>query len=270
MISGRTTLIAHLGYPTDTFASSSICNPWFDRNGIDAAVIPMSAKSEGYPELFRSLFSLTNLRGALVTMPHKVTTMALVDEVTPAAAIAGATNAVVKREDGSLLADQFDGAGFVRALVRNGFDPNGKRVMIIGTGGVGSAIAASLAGAQVGELGLVNRRSASPEELSIRLQAHHPDLRTSLGSRDPRGFDLVVNATSLGAQVGDPLPLDLRGVESTTFVADVVNKPGLTPFLASARERGCPIQRGSDMLLEMVPAYLAFFGYEGAMTQDFA
>lgn len=268
MIGGRTTLIAHLGYPTDTFASSSICNPWFEKNGIDAAVIPMSAKSEGYPELFRSLFSLTNLRGALVTMPHKVTTMDLVDEISPAAAIAGATNAVVKRENGSLLADQFDGAGFVRALVRKGFDPYGKRVMIVGTGGVGSAIAASLAEAQVGEINLINRRRESAEELSRRLDAYYPGVETGLGSRDPRGFDLIVNATSLGVKAGDPLPLDLHGVHSTTFVADVVNKPGLTPFLTAARESGCTIQVGSDMLFEMVPAYLAFFGYEGATAED--
>lgn len=270
MISGRATLIAHLGYPTDTFASSSLCNPWFDRHGIDAAVIPMSAQAEGYPGLFRSLFSLTNLRGALVTMPHKVTTMELVDDVSPAAAIAGATNAVVKREDGSLLADQFDGAGFVRALARKGFDPAGKRVLIVGTGGVGSAIAASLAGAQVSELSLVNRRSASAEELSRRLETYYPDVDTRLGSRDPRGFDLIVNATSLGVRANDPLPLELDGVDSMTFVADVINKPGLTPFLVSARDRGCDIQVGRDMLLEMVPAYLAFFGYGGATAEDFA
>lgn len=268
MIGGKTTLIAHLGYPTDTFASSSICNPWFERNGFDAAVVPMSARSEGYSELFRSLFSLTNLRGALVTMPHKVSTMQLVDEISPAAAIAGATNAVVRREDGSLVADQFDGAGFVRAIVRKGFDPNDKRVLILGTGGVGSAIAASLAEAQVSEIGLANRSSTSAEELSRRLDAYYPTVKTHLGSREPGDFDLIVNATSLGARVGDPLPLDLDGVESTTFVADVVNKPGLTPFLAAARERGCTIQVGSDMLFEMVPAYLAFFGYEGATAED--
>lgn len=270
MISGRATLIAHLGFPTDTFASSSLCNPWFDRNGHDAAVIPMSARADGYPQLFRSLFTLTNLRGALVTMPHKVTTMDLVDEVSPAAAIAGATNAVVKREDGSLLADQFDGAGFVRALARKGFDPEGRRVMIVGTGGVGSAIAASLAAAQVGELSLTNRRRASAEELSRRLEAHYPAVRTRVGTDGPHGFDLIVNATSLGTHASDPLPLDLHDVTSTTLVADVVNKPGLTPFLASARERGCTVQAGREMLLEMVPAYLAFFGYEGATAADFA
>lgn len=171
MIGGRTTLIAHLGYPTDTFTSPSICNPWFEKNGFDAAVVPMSAKSEGYPELFRALFSLNNLRGALVTMPHKVKTMDLVDEVSPAAAIAGATNAVVKRQDGSLLADQFDGIGFVRAILRKGFDPKGKRVLIIGTGGVGSAIAASLAGP----------RSLRSDSLIVAAQL----LRTSPGVCEP-------------------------------------------------------------------------------------
>ncbi|NQX18308.1 shikimate dehydrogenase [Rathayibacter sp. VKM Ac-2857] len=268
MISGRTTLIAHLGYPTDTFTSPSICNPWFERNGFDAAVIPMSAKAVGYPDLFRSLFTLTNLRGALVTMPHKVTTMDLVDEVSPAAAIAGATNAVVRREDGSLLADQFDGAGFVRALVKKGFVPHGTRVMIIGTGGVGSAIAASLAGARVGEIGLVNRSSASAEALAQRLRHYYPEVATGLGSRDPRGYELIVNATSLGLRAGDPLPVDLDGVDSGTYVADAVNTTALTPFLAAALERGCTIQVGADMLYEMVPAYLAFFGFEGATAEE--
>ncbi|MDF2443476.1 MAG: shikimate dehydrogenase [Subtercola sp.] len=268
MIGGRTTLIAHLGYPTDTFTSPSICNPWFEKNGFDAAVVPMSAKAEGYPGLFRSLFTLTNLRGALVTMPHKVTTMELVDEVSPAAAIAGATNAVVKREDGSLLADQFDGAGFVRAIIQKGFAPHGKRVMIIGTGGVGSAIAASLAAAQIGEIALVNRHSASAEALSERLGAYYPEVKTGLGSKDPHGYDLIVNATSLGTHDGDPLPVDLDGVDAGTYVADAVNKTETTPFLAAARDRGCVIQNGSAMLFEMVPAYLAFFGFDGATVEN--
>jgi shikimate dehydrogenase len=119
MISGTTTLVAHLGYPTHTFKSSLICNPWFEKNGIDAVVVPMGIKAEDYPDFFRSVFTLTNIRGALVTMPHKVTTMGLVDEISPTAAIAGATNAVLRREDGSLLADQFDGAGFVRGMLRS-------------------------------------------------------------------------------------------------------------------------------------------------------
>ena len=112
------------------------------------------SNAEDYPAFFRSVFTLTNIRGALVTMPHKVTTMELVDEVSPIAEIAGATNAVLLREDGSLLADQFDGAGFVRGVLRKGFDPAGKRALVVGNGGVGSPIAASLAGIGLAGIGL--------------------------------------------------------------------------------------------------------------------
>ena len=87
MISGTTTLVAHLGYPTHTFKSSLICNPWFEKNGIDAVVVPMGIKAEDYPDFFRSVFTLTNIRGALITMPHKVTTMELVDEISATGAV---------------------------------------------------------------------------------------------------------------------------------------------------------------------------------------
>src|SRR3954469_24209696 len=130
MISGTTTLIAHLGYPTVTFKSPLIYNPWFEKKDIDAVVVPMGVKAEDYPAFFRSLFSLTNIRGALVTMPHKVSTIELVDELTPTARVAGAANAVLKRDDGTLVGDQFDGAGFVRGVARKGFDFAGKRVLV--------------------------------------------------------------------------------------------------------------------------------------------
>ena len=75
MISGKTTLVAHLGYPTFAFKAPLIYNPWFEKNGIDAVVVPMGVQVPDYPDFFRSLFHLTNIRGALVTMPHKVTTI---------------------------------------------------------------------------------------------------------------------------------------------------------------------------------------------------
>jgi len=186
MISGTTTLVAHLGYPTHTFKSSLICNPWFEKNGIDAVVVPMGIKAEDYPDFFRSVFTLTNIRGALVTMPHKVTTMGLVDEISPTAAIAGATNAVLRREDGSLLADQFDGAGFVRGMLRKGFDPSGKRALVVGNGGVGSSIAASLAGLGLAEIALFDPDAAASEALARRIGVHYSDVKVVMGSRDPR------------------------------------------------------------------------------------
>src|ERR1700676_5775519 len=111
MISGKTTLIAHLGYPTESFKAPMIYNPWFEKAGIDAVVLPMGVTASGYPQVLESLFRLTNIRGALITMPHKVTTVALLDEATPTVQIAGSCNAILRRPDGSLLGDMFDGAG---------------------------------------------------------------------------------------------------------------------------------------------------------------
>ena len=267
MISGTTTLIAHVGYPTHAFKSPLIYNPWFEKNGIDAVVVPMGVKAEEYPEFLKYLFKLTNIRGALITMPHKVTTIRLVDELTPTAQIAGAANAVLLRDDGTLLGDQFDGAGFVRGVERKGFPLAGKRALVVGNGGVGSAIAASLAGAGVSALGLFDPYKEASEALAARIDEHYPQIRIDTGSSDPQGYDLVVNATPLGMNDGDPLPMDVDRIAPDTFVGEVVMKQQITPFLQAAKDKGCRIQVGTDMLFEQIPAYLEFFGF-GTATPD--
>jgi shikimate dehydrogenase len=267
MISGTTTLVAHLGYPTHSFKAPLIYNPWFEHKGIDAVVVPMGVQAQEYPEFLKYLFKLTNIRGALVTMPHKVTTIGLVDEVTPTAEVAGATNAVLLRDDGTLLADQFDGAGFVRGVQRKGFDLTGKRALVVGAGGVGSAIVASLAGAGVGAIGVFDPNDAAVLGLAQRITRHYPKIEVSTDSKDPEGYDLVVNATPLGMTEGDPLPVDVDRIAPTTFVGEVVMTHEITPFLRAARDRGCPIQVGKDMLYEQIPAYLEFFGF-GSATAD--
>src|SRR5205823_1986949 len=172
MISGKTSLIAHIGYPTDTFKAPLIYNPWFDAHGIDAVVVPIGVMAEDYPSTLRAVFKMTNVRGALITMPHKVTTLALADEVSTTARIAGAANALRKASDGRLIADMFDGTGFT------------------------------------------------------------------------------------------------RGLAPSTFVGEMVMKREITPLLAAAQARGCQIQVGTDMLFEMIPAYLEFFGFGTATPQE--
>lgn len=267
MISGKTTLIAHLGYPTDGFKAPMIYNPWFDSKGIDAVVMPMGVQAPDYVEVLRGLRKVTNLRGALVTMPLKVSTLDLVDEATPTARIAGACNAILLRPDGSLLGDQFDGAGFVRGAQRKGLQLAGARALVSGNGGVGSAIAASLAAAGVAHLSLFDPVQASSEALADRLRQHYPALQVQTGSNDPAGYELIVNATPLGMNEGDPLPFDMSRVASSTFVGEVVMRQAITPMLAEAQARGCRIQEGTAMLFEMIPAYLEFFGF-GTATPD--
>ena len=267
MISGKTQLVAHLGYPTEAFKAPMIYNPWFDKHGIDAVVVPMGVKPADYPATLEALARMTNLRGALVTMPHKVTTLSLADEVTPAARIAGACNALLKRPDGRWLGDQFDGAGFVRGVLRKGRAVRGASVLVAGCGGVGSAIAASLAAAGVARLALFDAHAAAAQALRGRLLEHYPQLAVEVGSNDPAGHDIVVNATPLGMKDDDPLPFDIERLSAQTFVGEVVMKSEFTPLLRAAKAKGCEVQVGTDMLFEMIPAYLEFFGF-GSATAD--
>ncbi len=260
MINGHTQFIAHVGYPTGTFKSPMIYNPWFEKHGVNAVVVPMGVQSPDYADCLRALFRMTNICGALVTMPHKVVTMDLVDEVTPTAAIAGACNAVRRLPDGRLLGDQFDGEGFVRGVRRKGLKLAGAKALVSGNGGVGCAIAASLAAAGVGELMLFDANTAASEGLADRLRQHYPQLVVRTGDKDPAGYDLIVNATPLGMNAGDPLPFDVDRIAPTTMVGEVVMKHEFTPLLEAAVAKGCPYQLGTDMLFEMIPAYLEFFG----------
>src|SRR5205085_7907004 len=137
----------------------------------------------------------------------------------------------------------------------------GARALVVGSGGVGSAIAASLAAAGVGELALYDVQAATAEGLAQRLRTHYPSIAVRTGSKDPAGFDLVVNATPLGMNPGDPLPVDMDRLAARSFVGEVVMKSEKTAFLAAAEARGCRVQVGTDMLFEMIPAYLEFFGF---------
>lgn len=267
MIRGTTTLIAHLGYPTEAFKAPMIYNPYFEKAGIDAVVVPMGVKAEDYPEVLKALFRLTNIRGALVTMPHKVTTVDLLDEVTTTVRIAGSCNAILRRPDGTLLGDMFDGAGFVRGVERKGRPVQGTRALVVGSGGVGSAIAASFAAAGVAAIGLFDANPGAAEALGGRLREHYPRLEVATGSKDPAGYDIVVNATPLGMKEGDPLPMDVARIDPAAFVGEVVMKQEITPFLRAAQEKGCAVQIGTDMLFEQIPAYLEFFGF-GTTTPD--
>ncbi|HEP0607156.1 TPA: shikimate dehydrogenase family protein [Raoultella ornithinolytica] len=268
IISGNTQLIAHLGYPTGGFKAPMIYNPWFDRQQVDVKVVPTGVKPEALATVVPALFTLTNIIGALVTMPHKIATCGLVHRLSPTATIAGACNAIRREADGTLSGDMFDGDGFVLGIRRKGFQPEGARALVVGCGGVGSAIAASLAAAGVRALTLYDSYADAAHALALRLLQHYPLLDISLMQRDPQGHDLVVNATPLGMKAGDPLPLDPQRLTPGTWVGEVVMTQAFTPLLQAAQARDCPVQRGTDMLFEMIPAYLRFFNLPVATPEQ--
>src|SRR5712671_2071582 len=119
-ISGRTKLIAHLGYPTESFKAPMIYNPYFEKYNIDAIVVPMGCKAEDYAAFLKLVFKLSNIHGALVTMPHNVTTILLLDAVMTTAKVAGVGKALQLGPGGTLVGDMFEGEGFVRGILRKG------------------------------------------------------------------------------------------------------------------------------------------------------
>ena len=268
MIDGDTKLIAHIGYPTASFRAPSIYNPWFARRGINAAVVPLGVTSEGFREAFPQICRFTNFHGALITMPHKVAVVDRLDQASAAVRVAGACNAVRRSGDGRLIGDMFDGEGFVRAAAAAGRNIVGQRVLIVGAGGVGSAIAAACAKAGAREMALTDTRAEAAERLADRLRLNYPDLTLSLGSNDPAGFDIAINATPLGTYPGDPLPMDASRLSPSALVGEVVLKPAMTAFLAAAKARGVACVTGLDMLFEQIPAYLEFFGFPPATAAD--
>lgn len=260
MLNGNSRFIAHLGYPTFTFKAPLICNPYFDAAGIDAQVVPMAVEADAYPAFLRPLFGVRNLAGCLITMPLKVATVGLVDEVRPTARIAHAANAVARLPDGRLVADMFDGEGFVAGVRRHGRAPEGASALVVGAGGVGSAIAASLARAGVARLALFDVRPDAAGALATRIAAEYPSVALQISGNDPAGFDIVVNATPLGMHDDDPLSFDPERLDPATLVGEVVLKAAHTKLLRAALARGCAVQMGTDMLFEQLPALLDFFG----------
>jgi shikimate dehydrogenase len=95
----------------------------------------------------------------------------------------------------------------------------------------------------------------------------YPQIQVKLGSNAPEGHDLVVNATPMGMNEGDPLPLDVSRIAPETFVGEVVMRQEMTAFLQAAKNRGCKVQVGSDMLFEQIPAYLEYFGLKTSTAE---
>jgi shikimate dehydrogenase len=267
VIRGTTKLLALLGDPIAQVIAPMIYNPYFEQGGIDAVVVPMGVSSDDYPLALRAVFRMTNTLGALITMPHKQSTVRLLDDCSARVRIAGSCNAIVRRSDGTMFGDLFDGLGFVKGLVRNGFEVSGSRCLLIGAGGAGSAIAAALGAEGARELAICDVGPTDTGALLARLREHYPRVDLRAAPNDPSGFDLVVNASSLGMAAGDSLPVDVLRLQPSTFVGEVVLRPAVTPLLAAARERGCRTQPGVDMLFEQIPLYLELFGL-GRVSSD--
>lgn len=265
-IGGATRLFFVIGNPVAQVQAPGVINPLLVRAGIDARVVPLALPAEGLLDSCRTLLASAKVGGLLVTVPYKQAVLPLCDTLDKQARLAGAVNALRMGPDGRIAGELFDGLGFVRGMQAAGFDPAGSAVLLLGAGGAGSAIAVALAAAGVARLDIFDPGVGRSAALAASLRSHHPSCTfVAVGWPDPQDHDIVVNATPLGMRADDPLPIDPGLLEPPTLVADIVMKPADTRLLQAARWRRCPTHAGRHMLDHQLPAYLRFFGLDGAV-----
>ena len=247
--SGRTLVYPMIGHPIIQVKSPATFNRYFTDKRIDGVMIPIDVHPVEVVHFFSLLRGWRNCPGCVITVPHKQEAAQQADELFPRARDLGVVNVLRRTEQGRLIGDIVDGLGFLEALRRNGIDARGKRTVVFGAGGAGSAIAYSIAEAEAAELVVIDTDTSRQQHLLELIASLFPAVALSQVLVSLVGFDLAVNATPLGMNGDTNTPFPLDSLQSGTFVADVVTEPEITPWLERARERGCRIQTGYEMTL---------------------
>ena len=246
-----------VGWPVEHSRSPALHGFWLKQHKLDGHYgrLPVEPNRAALEELVAFLLRTPNARGCNLTLPHKIGIMPMLDRIDPLAVHIGAVNTVIKQPDGSLEGRNSDGFGFMEALRYNAphWRAEAGPVVVLGAGGAARAIVATLVGAGVPELRLVNRTQSSAVDLGV---AFTPDdgRQIVVDRWDDRAqalkdVTLLVNTTSLGMKGQPPLDLDLAHLPHTAAVYDIVYTPLETNLLATARGRGNRCIDGLGMLL---------------------
>jgi shikimate dehydrogenase len=259
-ITGTTRLFAILGDPLHKARTPERFNALFAERGVDAVMVPAEVDVAGFDAAVTGFKRLRNCDGLIITMPHKHAMCRHVDELLENGKLVGAINAARRMPGGRWIGDMFDGRGYVGALRAHGIELEGKRVHLIGAGGVARAMAFALAQAGVAAISMRDRERGRAVDLARALSAAFPRVRTEALDADRYDCDIIANATPLGMRDEDPLPCDPERIARSTVVTDVIPKPEITPLLSAARARGCSISTGRDMVEAQAGLVAAFLG----------
>ena len=260
-ISGKTRLYGLFADPVDHLRTPAVLNEYIDHRGADAVVVPLHVAPQNLPEAVAGIRHIQNFGGFMVSIPHKSAAAALCDELLPNAKACGVVNTVRIDLDRRLIGETFDGLGMVKSIEMQRVLDSDTRVLLVGAGGVGRAIAVAIGLAGIGYLAIANRTSSRADDLADTVRRAAPSCLVEAGSSfDPSGFDIVVNATSLDLNGQGPMPIDVSRISGQGLVAEVVMAPEITPMIDAAQERGPAVVRGSAMLTKQIEILTDFLG----------
>ena len=266
VLSGATRVIAIAGDPIAQVKSPAGVTQALVERGRNAVVVPMHVAADAFDAFMRGLGMAHNVDGIIATIPHKFAAYRHCSTASERARILGAANVLRRNADGTWHGDMLDGSGFVAALHKAGGVTQGRRALLAGAGGAGSAIGLALIQAGVAELAIHDPDTQRQSALLQRL-AGVPGAKVRGGSADPAGFDIIVNASPVGMRAADSYPVEPAGLVPTTFVGDVITAPEVTPLLAAARRIGCVTATGVDMFRQVQELMVDFLLASGPLAE---
>ena len=256
-LTGATRLFVIVGDPIAQVKAPGGLTREFAARGHDGLVVPGHVAPADLAAFLIVADRLRNLDGIIATVPHKFACFQHCTSATARSSFLRAANLLRRRADGGWHGDMLDGIGFVDAVRAQGFTLHGKRALLAGAGGAGSAIALALIEAGVTELAIHDDDAARRDGLIGRLAGLGKGC-VVVGSADPSGFDFIANATPAGMKAGDASPFDIDRLSPRMFVGCVITSPVVPPLIERARAIGCATSTGSDMYQAIQAPMLAF------------
>lgn len=262
-ITGTTQLFVIFAHPCVQVRAPTLFNRKFEELGIDHIMIPIDVAPPNLSDCVNSMRKINNLRGGVVTIPHKIEIAKLCDKLGPGGRATGAVNAFRYDLEGRLYGDNFDGVGFVAGLKDNGNILKHKKFLIVGAGGAARAIARELVIEPISSLDITNRSHDKADEVVeiVKSLTGTDKFASILQSQiDFKSYDYVINATSLGLQDDDPLPFSIPDLNLDCVVCDIIMKPEHTALLKAANHAGMKTHYGKHMLDYQIPFIANFIG----------
>ncbi len=258
-VSGKTRVFGIVGDPIEQVRSPEMITAEMTSRGHDAVLVPLHVLPADFDAVVPAVMRMPNVGGLVFTIPYKVRACELADELGAQARAVGAINALARGRDGRLRGDIFDGMGCVEAFRRRGVSLAGKRAMLIGAGGAGSAIAVAVAMERPASLVLFDVDAARAEALAAKVARAAPGIDVRVGPPATEGIDILFNATPVGMLGDARLPVAASRLPRELVVFDAVVKPERTPLLELALDSGCSVVYGREMMRGQIARMVDFF-----------
>lgn len=243
-INGKTQITGIIGWPIEHTLSPAMHNRAFESLSINYCYLPFAVKPEELRHAVRAIKAL-NFRGVNVTVPHKESVIKYLDEIDPEALFIGAVNTIVNEKTG-LIGYNTDGRGFMMSLAEHFIDPTGMDILIVGAGGAARAVGYSLI-KKAKSINVCGRTRIRAKSLVNDLCKIKKNVSVCNNLSDAGRFHMVIQATPLGLNEGDPLPIDVSLLKQGQVIYDLIYKK--TRLLELASQRGCNTINGLGMLI---------------------